>query len=285
MKKIIIPLVLLVILAGVAFYFGWIQIKLPAGTYAVIFTKTKGWDEEVTQPGVFSWRWERLLPTNMEIHYFTLEPYTSRISSRGSLPSASDYRQILDPAPDFDFSVSLTVTYTINPDALPQLIAQNRLTQDTVAEWYKKTEELVASKTAEFIREAAAKPDFAAKLGATGSGLDTALADRLALALPEADVQTVVIKDFRVPDTDLYLAAKELYLDFARQRKESFAAALSEIAWTDARAEQHFTVLKRYGELITQYPMLLELISLKEGDLATILKDIDAFSPAREVQE
>ena len=279
MKKIIILLALLVILAGVAFYFGWIQIRLRAGTYAVIFTKTGGWDEKVTEPGVFSWRWERLLPTNMEIHYFELEPYTSRLAVDGSLPSAADYREIIDPAPQFDFSVSITVSYTIKPEALPQLVSENRLTQDTTSEWFNNTNELLAARTSQFIREASERPGFASDLGTTMHGLDEALKEKLARSLPEAEIQSVVINNFQVPDMDLYHTAKELYLEFARQRKESFAAALAEITWTESRAEQHFTVLEEYGELITKYPMILELFSLKEGNLETILEDIDAFSP------
>ena len=81
-----------------------------------------------------------------------------------------------------------------------------------------------------------------------------------------------------MPDFDLYIAAKELYLDLARKRKESLEAALEQISWTESRTQAHFDALQRYGELITQYPSLLDLIELKEGNLGSILEDIDSFS-------
>jgi hypothetical protein len=74
MKAFLITLIILVVLAGAAFYFGWLQILLPAENYAVIFTKTGGYDETVVRPGEFSWRWQRLIPTNMTVYTFDLHP-------------------------------------------------------------------------------------------------------------------------------------------------------------------------------------------------------------------
>ena len=38
----LIILVVLVVLAGTAFYFGWVQIHLPPENYAVVYTKMRG---------------------------------------------------------------------------------------------------------------------------------------------------------------------------------------------------------------------------------------------------
>jgi hypothetical protein len=57
MKKFIFLFIILLIAGGCAFFFGWIQILIPAETYAVAFTKTGGFDDEVIEPGKFVWRW------------------------------------------------------------------------------------------------------------------------------------------------------------------------------------------------------------------------------------
>lgn len=42
MKKFIMWLVLLLVLAGAVFFAGWIQFRVPAGQYGVYVTKTRG---------------------------------------------------------------------------------------------------------------------------------------------------------------------------------------------------------------------------------------------------
>ena len=41
MKTFLIILVILVILAGAGFYFGWVQIQLPPDNYAVVVTENR----------------------------------------------------------------------------------------------------------------------------------------------------------------------------------------------------------------------------------------------------
>ena len=40
MKKALVTLIILLVLGGVVFYFGWVQIRLPADACAVIFTSS-----------------------------------------------------------------------------------------------------------------------------------------------------------------------------------------------------------------------------------------------------
>ncbi|MBT3273732.1 MAG: hypothetical protein HN368_11285 [Spirochaetales bacterium] len=280
--KLIIPLILIVILGGVAFYFGWIQLQLPENTYAVIFTKTGGWDEDVTSPGTFVWRWERLLPTNLSLHKFTLEPYSDTLSAKGVLPSAETYSEVLEPRPDFTFSLEVDVSFGIKPESLPKLAAEGRLTSETFEDWNEETSKIITSKIESIIRTLSTDSDFARSLTTLAGELTDEIVKRLSKAFPEVDIKALTIINIGVPDFELYLAAKEMYLELAKKRNESYAAALADISWTEARSQQHFTVLERYGELITEYPALLELISLKGGELGTILNDIDAYTPVGE---
>lgn len=282
MRKLIVIVSILIILAGTVFYFGWIQIQLTENTYAVIFTKTGGWDETVTEPGKFVWRWERLLPTNLSMHKFTLTPHTARVSASGSLPSGEIYSGILDPSPDFDFEIDIIVSFNIDPESLPDLVADAALTEETFDAWHAKTENEVSAKAATFIRERSTDVDAASTLTAMGDALAEDLTRYLQSAFPHVEFSAITIRDIEIPDFELYLTAKELFLEYSESRKESYEEALSQITWTQARAEQYFDVLKKYGELISEYPALLDLLSLKNGDMGSILEEIDAYSPARE---
>ncbi|MBN1687296.1 MAG: hypothetical protein JW852_11610 [Spirochaetales bacterium] len=278
MRKLIIIVVILLALGATAFYFGWIQIRLPENTYAVLFTKTGGWDESVTEPGEFVWRWERLIPTNCKIHTFTLQPYTAKVNSSGSLPSGDIYAQMLDPRPDFGFSADITVSFGIDPRSLPKLVSTAALTEDTFEAWQKETESAIAARTGAFIRERSVDVTAATSLTSMGESIIEDLTRYLERSFQDVEFRAIVVQDLKVPDFELYLTAKELFIDFSKKRKESYEAALSRITWTESRAEQHFQVLERYGELITRYPSLLDLLSLKGGELDTILEEIDGDS-------
>jgi hypothetical protein len=278
MKKLVILILILVVLGATAFYFGWIQIRLPENTYAVIFTKTGGWDEAVVNPGKFVWRWERLIPTNLKMHTFALKPYTANVTASGSLPSGDIYAGILDPAPDFGFTVALSVSFGIEPESLPHLVSTTVLSEDTFDAWHNEVKTAIAAKATAFIRDRSTEVNAASSLTSMGDSIITDLIKDLESSFSDVDFKGIVVQNIEMPDIELYQTAKQLFLEFSRSRKESFENVLSQITWTESRADQHFSVLERYGDLITRFPALLDLLTLKGGDLSTILDEIDAYS-------
>lgn len=283
MSKLIIILIILLAIGGVVFYFGWVQIQLPENTYAVLFTKTGGWDEDVTEPGKFNWRWERLIPTNCTIHKFTLTTHTAEFTSSGTLPSGDIYSGIMEPSPDFGFSLDMTVSFGLKPESLPALVSDAQLSEESFETWYPETATAIASKAGAFIRERSTDVNTASSLTAMADAFIRELTIYLENSFPIVDLKAVFVDDIEVPDFDLYLTAKELFLEFSQSRKESFEEALPRITWTESRAEQHFNILEQYGELISRYPALLELFSLKEGDLGKLLEEIDAYTVPEEL--
>ena len=284
MKKLVILLLILVVLGATAFYFGWIQIRLPENTYAVIFTKTGGWDEAVVNPGEFVWRWERLIPTNLKMHTFPLKPYTANVTASGSLPSGDIYAGILDPAPDFGFAVTLSVSFGIKPESLPHLVSTTVLSEDTFDAWHDEVKTAISAKATAFIRDRSTDVNAASSLTSMGDAIITDLIWYLESSFADVDFKAIVVQNIEIPDIELYQTAKQLFLDFSRSRKESFENVLSQITWTESRVDQHFDVLERYGDLITRFPALLDLLTLKGGDLSTILDEIDAYSGGGKIQ-
>lgn len=284
MKKLLIFLFILVALGATAFYFGWIQIRLPENTYAVIFTKTGGWDEAVVTPGKFAWRWERLVPTNLKMHTFQLKPYSAKISASGSLPSGDTYAAMLNPEPDFGFTIALSVSFGIKPESLPRLVSSTVLSEDTFDAWHDEIKTAISAKAAVFIRDRSTDVNAAGSLTSMGDAIITDLTRYLESSFEDVDFKAIFVQNIEIPDIELYQTAKQLFLDFSRSRKDSYVNALSRITWTESRAEQHFGVLERYGDLITRFPALLDLLTLKGGDFSTILDEIDAYSISEELQ-
>jgi hypothetical protein len=218
------------------------------------------------------------------MHSFTLKPYTAQVHSEGTLPSGEEYSSALDPPPDFTFSLDLTLDFQIDPEALPRLVSESLLTEDTFDQWHTDTSEIISSKAAAYIRERSRSTSFSDELSAMGNEFTQNLSSYLQSSLPNVTINAVNVRNIKVPDFELYTTAKEIYLEIAQARKQSYESALAELSWTEARSSQHFDVLRQYGELITQYPALLDLFELKGGALGTILEEIDAFEPPAGVE-
>ncbi len=270
MKKIIIILIILLLTGGCIFYFGWIQILLPPETYAVIFTKMGGYDSHVTEPGVFTWRWERLIPTNMTVFKFDLKPYTSEVSYKTTLPSGELYASILPENPDFDFEAAVAVEFRLKPESLPDMVANDKLKPETLSEYYEKTAKALTPK----IMELSLQRD---KQGSQGSVLpdikwDKRLITKLEEFYPDIEVLSLHTRVLKIPDLELYMLAKESYLKLLKTREDSMNTVAAQLAVEQERAKAQvqserarLKLISEYGELFTKYPVLLKLYYIQKA--------------------
>ena len=127
MKKMMVTLMILAIIAGAVFFAGWIQFSVPAGKYAVLVSKTGGVNPLPVIPAQFRWQWERLIPTNTKLIVFDLSPRTRFMTAKGTLPSGDIYSKMLEGSPDFSWKISLTVTARVSPQILPTLVKEQNI--------------------------------------------------------------------------------------------------------------------------------------------------------------
>ena len=123
MKKVIAVFFILLVLAGVVFYFGWTQFKVGAGECGVLISKTSGVNREPVMPGKFSWHWECLLPTNAVLRVFSLKPRSVTKTVSGSLPSADVYSTAFQSAPDFSYRFDFICTARVTPENIIALVS------------------------------------------------------------------------------------------------------------------------------------------------------------------
>ncbi len=261
MKKAIFAFILLLLAGGAVFFVGWIQLLIPPGTYAVIHTKTNGFDKEVLESGVFAWRVERLLPTNMTIYKFDLKPIqVSTATLQGSLPSAETYSAVFENKPDFSYRVRLSITFTFQPAALPSLVASEELRPDSLDSWYKQKSDMILQSVARYITQEPARVFEADAM--------SHIKNRLSQE-PEyesLDIRSIVPLEIKMPDPDLYHEAKRQYFSIAKAREIKDVLTINQ-------EKQNLKVLKDYAELLTQYPVLMQYLYLKElkGDAPKFL--------------
>jgi hypothetical protein len=280
MKTFLIILVILVILAGVGFYFGWVQIHLPAEHYAVVFTKTGGYDQEVIRPGEFSWRWERLIPTNMTLYIFDLHTQSKQISFQGSLPSADLYSSILPENPDFSYRGEVDVTFTITPESLPTLVAEEKLRPDQLDHFYSDQAQTLANSVLQILKSTDVDP-------ADTQVLDRRIQRELAAAVPDLKISSLNVQVKHLPDMDLYELAKSSYRELVQTRDRSRAEAVARLAEEQVRTENSraqekadLEALREYGKLLNEYPILLKAMAVQKlsGDKVFSIPEFDLKS-------
>jgi hypothetical protein len=273
MKKALAILIVLLLLGGVVFYFGWVQIRLPADACAVIFTKTGGFDQQVTMPGTFSWRLERLLPGNLTAYRYSLAPHRSRVEILRTLPSAELYSAILPEKPDFSIRAVADLEFSLRPESLPALLRDRHLYPENLPEYYRGQADALGAALVEIAsRQAAEGPGSAPQA--------EALVDELAGRFPQLAIQRLELKELKRPDAGLYELARDSYrsLVSARDRaREAAEGALAGERARDALAREResssLQSLAAYGELLNKYPVLLKAMyvrNLSGKELATV---------------
>ena len=261
MRKAIVIFILLILLGGVGFYFGWVQFRLPPGSLGVVFTKTSGWDSEVIEPGTFSWRWEALLPTNLTLYVVNADPVTVEVSSTANLPSGELYGSFLEGSPTFEYEIRFDVVYRVAPKELPRLIEEGVVAGSDVTSWYDSMNDSIESRALE-LASGAMESVADASSGERISEFADSVSRRLATAAPEIEVVSVNPRRVSLPDIGLYQEARELYMSALEARQEAIREAMSATSTQEVFEEARLQTLRRYGEVLAEYPVLLDYFTL-----------------------
>ncbi len=273
MKKFIAILVVLMIAAGAAFFFGWVQFRVPAGSYGVYVTKTRGWNPEVLVPGRFAWTWEALIPSNLRLFLFSIDPKTEKVDLEGVLPSGEVYSGFAVGKPDFSYNLSYSITASVRPEALPSLSENRKIeTQEALDAWLDAAIRRAGESLRGVVLARASEPEWISGLISGDRKLAEDLADRAAEAVPELEVREVSVRSVKVPDLDLYQDARAKYRSFLAASNASTGPALEREALIRAQTELRIESLERYGELITKYPKLIDFLAVENRTDASLLE-------------
>jgi len=266
MKKFLFFLVFLAVLGGTGFFLGWAQLTVPPGSYGVLRSKTHGLDPQVIREGEFRWLWYKLIPTNVAISTYTLGPVTRPIRSSGTLSSGEAYAALAGIEADFSWEISGEISFSIRPEALPQMVARENLRSN---EDLRMAEERLAERIEHFVLQrlrAFADREDGEKLAAirfTGSLPE--LDDEILRAFPEIQNLICTIRVVRFPDYILYRSLKELYREYVSLLSATLNPNIAREAEARMNINLRLEELARYGELLTRYPILLNFLALEKG--------------------
>ncbi|MDR2941955.1 MAG: hypothetical protein LBV17_05140 [Treponema sp.] len=263
MKKFFFTLFILLILACVVFLFGWAQYKVPPGSYGVINSKTHGVDQKIVKSGEFRWLWYKLIPTNVEIAVFNLEPVNFDINFNSTLPSGDSYASFAGLGANFSWELKGTISFGINPDMLVFLVSAYNLKDQASLDAHlqdkaKNIENLI-------LRTFSSSETDSTRLENLMSGKnDVELEMEIAVLYPEIQNFSLTVKSAKFPDFILYREVRLLYEDYLKKQRELVTAGFGRRAENHIASQLHFEELERYGELLTKFPVLLEYLSLEQ---------------------
>jgi hypothetical protein len=264
MKKFIVVLLIAVILGGAAFFFGWVQLTVPPGSYGVMRSKTHGVDPEVIREGRFRWVWYKLIPTNVVISVYSLRSIDIPIRFEASLPSAELYTSLSGLAADFSYKIEGSLSFTLRADALPSLVSGHNITGEAgLWEYEDRLAEEIRTFVIRCLWDYAADADKIEEL--LGLATPSRLQDAITGAFPDIENLSCSIHAAHVPDIALYHSTQALYKDYLDRQRQLLQPEVDVLADKHLSSLLRLDELAKYGELLTKYPVLLQYLSLERN--------------------
>ena len=270
MKKHVISLILIIVCALAVFFIGWVEFRVPAGKCGVMVSKTGGVYRRAIRSGHFDWRWECLLPTNVRIRTFKIEPLAFTKTVSGALPSAELYSNLLEGKPDFSYRFSLSLTMNISAESLPAFVKRSGAAEQNELEQYVSGEaENLAHAVAHFVLDTALK-NPSSVIAASFSDTELLEHVRSDQRFSKFEIASVHINELHVPDTGLYNIAKSTYETYQEKLKATLEKTGGKQA---AQAAADYLELERFsrlGRILSEYPLLIQFLSVSSGKNVTL---------------
>lgn len=267
MKGFLITLILLIIIAGTVFFFGWIQLRIDADEYAVIFTKTQGWESDVIWPGSFAWRWEAVVPSMLTLYNFSLAEHSTTFSFAEDLPGSELYESFSPASPNFSWSFDIGVSYSIRPEYLPELAEQRDIRPDTLEEYIELQDTAIESQILDsfygfFQKHTAESGNDDQVIVPQTSALRSYISDELIEYFPSLDIQQVIVNNVSLPDIELYTLARQRYQGVLDAETQARQAAIGEMARIELITRLQQESLGSLAQMFRDNPSLLEYLRI-----------------------
>jgi hypothetical protein len=262
MKKFFITILILIILGGIVFYFGWVEFSVPPGAYGIMRSRTHGADKQLIRNGEFRWEWYKVIPANVEILILKPKTMSRSFTHKGMLPSAETYESLLGIKADFSYEAAGSFSFNIKPDAFPDLALTMTIENQNDLDAYS---EALAGNIEIFIMQNLMTGSHVDIENIIMKGNVGALIADTGRNFPNIENINIKIQTLLFPDIALYNSAKSLYEFYLEKQQEYLSGPLAVSAARGLNFRFRIDELEKYGELLTKYPILMQFLSLEGG--------------------
>ena len=280
-----IPAAVLVVLIIVGFFAGWLQLSLGPDAWGVVFTRSRGFEKTAISPAGFSWRLQRLLPRSLTLFSIPIATERADLTVRETMPSADAYSSLVPDKPDFTIEFSISVSYRIRPEALPELVEKEGLRQETIAGWHQQLQAQLQRQAVDISLRIAGSGDGSGKTDGFARAADfaDAVSRELPGKFPQIQFISLAPAVLRMPDPELYARLKSAYLNMVQLKQAALSGMAPRLAEEEAaqksalqRQETNLALLTRYGELLSKYPSLIKFLFVVKAENLTA-KDLQTL--------
>jgi len=155
----------------------------------------------------------------------------------------------------------------LKAEALPNLAQNEHLLPSDLPAWYADFTKRCQAQASQLISTSLGADPAAS----TPSGLQTALSTDLERSFPQVRVISVTADSVNLPDISLYQRAKDQYLSLIEAEQGVRRTQAVQKTTLDGEAAQKIELLKQYGELFNQYPVLLKYLDLDPSKRQNII--------------
>lgn len=273
-------------IGGAAFFFGWLQFAVPAGNYGVMLSKSGGYHGTPVMPGKFMWRWERLIPTNAKILIFNVSPVHISYQTEGRLPSADKLSVVMEQKNGFEWKWGIDVSAAVNPERLTAIVKNASIKAQSGLDGYIETKVVEAAQKSanEFIEYFIQKPEEYERAQFQYGALQTKISQDLQTKLGEDIIvhSVTLSKAFVMPDMQLYSAMIQAYTSYEKTKSEMIAELNASEGKKSALSRFRMDDLKQWGELLKEYPQLIDFLAVARNDAAEALKALRELKSNKE---
>ena len=284
-RKLIIVTLIVLACAAAVFFFGWTQFSVPAGKYGVMLSKSGGYYPQAIMPGNFTWRWERLVPTNAQILVFDLTPRQVNYMADGTLPSADRYAKVLNTKDDFSWSFGMDTLVTLKPGQLVSIVEKNTIQTQEALESYidSHIQAMLQTIMYRYVSELIDNPYEYQQIKTDYHILSEKIKGELAkTAGQDFSVEAVTLTKLTIPDIHTYKIAEQAYNTYEQQREMLLAETAAKEAQYSASEQFQIDRLTKWGDFLAKYPHIIELIAVAQQDSKEALNALKSLEKKQE---
>ena len=285
MKKVCIITVIILACAAAVFFFGWTQFSIPAGKYGVMLSKSGGYYPQAIVPGNFTWRWERIVPTNAQILVFDLTPRQVHYAADGSLPSADRYGKVLNTKDDFSWGFGMDALITLKAEQLVPVVEKSTIQTQEALESYIDSHIQAVLQTImyRYVSELVDNPYEYQQVKTDYHTLSEKIKDELTKATgQDFSVEAVTLIKLTIPDIHTYKIAEQAYNQYEQQREMLLAETAAKEAQYAASEQFQIDRLTKWGDFLAKYPHIIELIAVAQQDSKAALNALKSLEKKQE---
>ena len=276
MKKLIILFIFLLIAAGLAggtgFYFGWVKIE--PETFGLAHSTITGTVDLPLESGNLYWFWQKLIPKTFYIYTIQREPYSIEFETSTSLPRSEN----LTDFGEFNLKMNVKLQYTIDFESAKGLFEEGLLNnfhniyRDEIISLANET-------TSTFILEGMARYAYSTRTFdyTVLENIKDELEDNIVRHSKVYNLKYIAVSIIfiEIPQIEIYVEALKKYFSYLENLyslKEVNYKKELEYKKKQRDEDYEFERLKKYGELISQYPELLKYFYIEKfGEKAEVI--------------